>query len=172
VEVRPARIEDAAQIAEIHVRSWQGAYRGLMPQVYLDALEPAQRLDRWVERLTDGDRTTGGCIVVAGDEGAVAGFATFGAARDRDAAPGTGEVMALYLAPRAWDQGLGRELMAAALRHLADLGYRQVTLWVLDSNARARRFYEAAGLAADGAVKVDESHGFPLTELRYRRLLP
>jgi hypothetical protein len=43
---------------------------------------------------------------------------------------------------------------------------------VLDSNARARRFYEAAGFSPDGGVKVDATRGFPLTEVRYRRPLP
>jgi hypothetical protein len=55
---------------------------------------------------------------------------------------------------------------------LATVGYGQVTLWVLASNARARRFYEAAGLRPDGAVKVDDSRGFALSEVRYRRSLP
>jgi hypothetical protein len=34
VPVRPARIEDVADIAQIHVRSWQAAYTGLIPQSY------------------------------------------------------------------------------------------------------------------------------------------
>ena len=61
--------------------------------------------------------------------------------------------------------------MTAALGRLTELGYRQATLWVLDSNARARRFYAAAGFQPDGAVKVDDSRGFPLAEVRYRRSL-
>jgi hypothetical protein len=43
---------------------------------------------------------------------------------------------------------------------------------VLDSNARARRFYEAGGWHADGAAKQDDSFGVPMTEERYRRSLP
>jgi hypothetical protein len=46
------------------------------------------------------------------------------------------------------------------------------TLWVLQDNARARRFYSQAGWAADGAAKTDDVDGFPLLEVRYRRPLP
>ena len=181
MEVRRARIEDAERIAEIHVRSWQGGYRGLIPQDYLDSLDPARRLAFRIERLKDADWAHGGCLVVLGDDGDLAGFADVGRTRDTD--PGTGlgpgpgpagvaEVMAVYLAPEAWGAGLGRELMRASLRHLTDCGYEQVTLWVLASNLRARRFYEAAGFRPDGGTKVDASHGFVLDEVRYRRALP
>jgi hypothetical protein len=55
--IRAARVTDAPQIALVHVRSWQFAYRGLLPQVYLDGLDPAQRVGRWERSLaeaTDG----------------------------------------------------------------------------------------------------------------------
>jgi ribosomal protein S18 acetylase RimI-like enzyme len=185
MEVRRAQLEDAEPIAEIHVRSWQGAYQGLIPQDYLDGLDPARRLAFRVERLKDADWAHGGCLVITGDDGDVAGFADVGRTRDTGAGAGSdgdsgtagdtggiAEVMAIYLAPAAWGTGLGRELMRASLRHLTDCGYREVTLWVLASNVRARRFYEAAGFRPDGGTKVDVSHGFVLDEVRYRRPLP
>jgi ribosomal protein S18 acetylase RimI-like enzyme len=61
--------------------------------------------------------------------------------------------------------------MASALDRLAAAGYEQATLWVLDTNARARRFYEAAGFRADGAEKPDDRGTFTLREVRYRRPL-
>lgn len=51
--VRPARITDADGIAEVHVRSWQAAYRGLMPQEVLDGLSVAQRAEGWRRILGD-----------------------------------------------------------------------------------------------------------------------
>jgi GNAT superfamily N-acetyltransferase len=173
VEVRPARIDDAPRIAEIHVLGWQGGYEGLMPQDYLDGLDPADRLPRWIQSLREADWSRGGCLVVADDDGMLAGFADVCRSRDDDAESGkVGEVRAIYLIPDAWGKGLGRELMAAALTHLAGLGYDEVTLWVLATNARARRFYEAAGFLPDGSTKVDDSIGFRLREARYRRSLP
>lgn len=173
VDIRAARVEDAGRIAEIHVLGWQGGYRGLMPQDYLDGLDPAQRLAFRIQVLQQADWwSRGGCFVVSDDDGVLAGFADVGRSRDDDAEPGeVGEVMAIYVAPDAWSTGLGRELMNAVLTHLAKIGYGQVTLWVLDTNARARRFYEAAGFRPDGAVKIDDSRGFSLREVRYRRTL-
>ena len=84
----------------------------------------------------------------------------------------SGELAAIYLLPGAWGKGLGRELMSSALSALSDAGFGEATLWVLDTNSRARRFYEAAGWHADGAVTQDGTRGFVLNEVRYRRPLP
>jgi hypothetical protein len=62
--------------------------------------------------------------------------------------------------------------MAVALGRLGEAGFGRVILWVLDSNVRARRFYEAGGWHADGTAKQDDSFGVPMTEVRYRRSLP
>ena len=170
--VRPARAADAAQIALVHVRSWQGAYRGLLPQDYLDGLDPAQRLARWQQALTETNGPRAGTLV-ADQDGNLLGVASYSPSRDEDADPDrTGEIGAIYLLPGAWGQGVGRRLMDATLERLATADFDQATLWVLDSNLRARRFYEAGGWLADGAAKRDESRGFPVSQVRYRKALP
>lgn len=40
MDIRPTRMQDAPEIAVVHVLSWQAAYRGLLPQAYLDGLDP------------------------------------------------------------------------------------------------------------------------------------
>jgi GNAT superfamily N-acetyltransferase len=171
MQIRPAVVEDAPQIGEVHVRSWQGAYRGLIPQNYLDGLDPARSSEMWTRRLDSVDWDRGGCLVAAGADG-VLGFADFGPTRDEDEGElRVGEVTAIYLAPSAWGTGCGRELMTTALKLLAAAGYDEATLWVLDTNARARRFYELAGFHADGTEKIDDRHTAVLRELRYRRAL-
>ncbi len=172
MEVRLACRAELRRIAEIHVRSWQAVYKGLLPQDFLDALDPADGLDRREQAFAVIDWHSGGILVAAdGDE--LCGFANVGPTRDDDADESqVGEVRAIYLAPDAWGQGFGRELMAAALERLAHAGFAQATLWVLDTNARARRFYEAAGFQPDGSAKYDDTRGFRLCEIRYRRTLP
>ena len=172
MDIRPARLQDAPEIADVHVRSWQAAYRGLLPQAYLDSLDPAQRVGRWERSLSAADSDGGTLVADAG--GYLAGFVSYGPARDDDAdSQRAGEIYAIYLMPAAWDGGIGRQLMVTALDRLGEAGlFDQVILWVLDSNARARRFYEAGGWLADGAAKQDDSFGVPITEVRYRRSLP
>ena len=172
VTIRRATISDAARIAATHVRSWQSAYRGLIPQDYLDSLDPAQRLAWRQQILASVDWSVAG-VLVAEDESGLTGFADFGPTRDADEDPRLiGEIRAIYAAPAVWGLGHGRELMTAALGGLTTVGYGEATLWVLDSNKRARRFYEAAGFRADGSAKEYEGPGFTLPEVRYRRLLP
>jgi ribosomal protein S18 acetylase RimI-like enzyme len=171
-EIRPARTADAAQIALVHVRSWQSAYRGLVPQEYLDSLDPVQRLAGWERILAKLDPVSDG-VLVAGEANRLQGFVAYCPSRDDDTDPtDTGEVTVLYLLPGAWGQGTGRRLMAAAVDGLTAAGYDHAILWVLDSNARARRFYHAAGWSPDGSAKDEDIGGAAVTELRYRRSLP
>lgn len=172
VVIRVARVADAAQIAVVHVRSWQGAYRGLLPQAYLDGLDPAQRVDRWERSLAEPDTSRAG-VLVADADGSLLGFADYSPSRDADAdAAVVGQVNAIYLLPDAWGQGVGRQLMDAAVDRLIGATFSQATLWVLDSNVRARRFYESGGWSADGSERQDDSRGFLITQVRYWKSLP
>jgi GNAT superfamily N-acetyltransferase len=171
LRIRLATADDAAAIAVVHVCAWQAAYRGLLPQDYLDSLDPERRREGWVDILAASDPPRAGTLVIeTGPE--IVGFAGVCPSRDDDADPLTvGEIPAIYLLAAHWGTGSGRRLMAAAVAMLGDGGYRAATLWVLDTNERARRFYRAGGWRADGAVKQDVSHGIELTELRYRRAI-
>ena len=169
--IRTARVTDASQIAVVHVRSWQGAYRGLLPQAYLDGLDPAQRVGRWERSLAEAEDRRNG-VLVADASGTLLGFVGYSPSRDGDADPArVGEIDAIYLLPNAWGKGVGRLLMDAALGRLAEARFDRVTLWVLDSNVRARRFYDAGGWLADGARKIEDSRGFPVAQVRYKRSL-
>jgi ribosomal protein S18 acetylase RimI-like enzyme len=96
----------------------------------------------------------------------VAGFATLGPAQEP---AGAGELYAINVDPDHWGTGAGRALLQASQAELARLGFAETVLWVLPANARARRFYEAAGWAADGAERTSEVFGVTVPEVRYRR---
>jgi GNAT superfamily N-acetyltransferase len=169
--IRRATARDAPGIATVQVRSWQSAYRGRLPQEYLDALTPQRREPHWehLVGLMDWPRT-GTLVAVDGPD--LVGFVQFSPGRDADAETGpSGEVNAIYVLPSAWGTGAGRELMRGAVAALAEAGFRRATLWVLDSNERARRFYAAAGWAPDGTVQEDTVAGALVTEVRYAREL-
>ncbi|MCP2163938.1 L-amino acid N-acyltransferase YncA [Goodfellowiella coeruleoviolacea] len=171
--IRPATPEDATALAEIHVASWQAAYAGHLPDGFLRNLSVADRQRSWQQWLAATDQASS-VLVAEADEHVVAGFAAIGPSRDDNAAPGTGELRSIYLHPKHWGRGLGRLLHDQAIEALRQRRFRQATLWVLASNTRARRFYETAGWAVDGATRTDTSRDGTVLfdEVRYWRDLP
>lgn len=169
MRLRRAEPADAPAVAEVHVRTWQAAYPGLIPQDYLDALRPEDRLGQWEQALGAAPWPA---VVVAEDDGRVVGFTSFGPSRDEDADPAeVGEVQTVYLDPAHWGHGDGAELLGAAVDELRRAGFRRATLWVLDTNARARGFYEHLGWQADGATMRHDWGAFVATDVRYARAL-
>ncbi len=173
VAVRPAVEDDLAAIAEIRVRSWQVAYRGIVPQGYLDSMRPEDDADRrrawFVARRDDGRRDDGRRDAVGIIAGHRAGWVAFGPYRDEDP-PGRrpGEVYAIYVHPDHWGCGVGQAMMRYAVGELRAARLAPVLLWVLEDNARARRFYEREGFRPDGGRHLFEVAGVHLPELRYR----
>ena len=166
--IRPVREADVAAVARLHVAVWQAAYRGLLPDVFLDAQSVERRERMWQGAVGRDDPP----VLVAEMAGRVAGFIWCGPSRDRDApAATTGEVYAIYVAPDLWGSGVSAALMAAGLAGLAALGYAEATLWVLRANARAIRFYTRQGFTADGAEKIEQHGAVTFDEVRYRRSL-
>ena len=49
--VRPATVADAPAMGRLHVRAWQAAYRGEMPDDYLDGLRAEDRAAGWERAL-------------------------------------------------------------------------------------------------------------------------
>lgn len=170
LSIRAATPGDGDTIGAVHVAAWRWAYRGLLPDAFLDGLvEPAWQ-ERWRATLSRGGAARRTWLVEV--DGAACGFCHTGPARDADSAPGWGEVYAIYLAEPAAGRGIGRALMSHALDELRAQGMRVVTLWVLRDNLRARHFYEAAGFRLDGAEKVDtDQQGNRYDEVRYRTVL-
>ena len=159
---------DLASIAEVHVRAWQETYVGQVGQGYLDGLSVDDRTRTWQEWTAGADWPNPDLWVLADDDDVVVGFATTSSSHDPDAAASTGEVPAIYCRQRVWGRGWGRALMGAAMARLRDAGFRDATLWVLETNDRTRRFYEAAGRRWDGSSKPAVIGGQDVTELRYR----
>lgn len=161
--VRDARPEDVADLARVHVASWQEAYRGLIDQAFLDSMDPVARIENW-RRILSQPR---GRVLVGEIDGQVEGFCTVGPAID----PGWGEVYSLYLDPMHWGIGLGRDLLAAGERALAGDGEVRALLWVLQTNTRARSFYERQGWEPSRPIRIENIGGVDVTEVRYEKAL-
>jgi ribosomal protein S18 acetylase RimI-like enzyme len=165
-ELRRATAADARAIGTVHVRSWQRTYRGLVADEVSDALDVDKR-ERFWQRALEGPRQITPLLAVVDDR--VVGFVSAGPCEDEDASRSTGQVYAIYLIAECWDRGLGRDLLQEAEVDLRLAGYKEGSLWVLKTNERARRFYEAAGWRPDGSEKTETFGGANLLEIRYRK---
>ena len=148
----------------VHVDTWRAAYRGIVPDGYLDGLsyEESERL--WQDAMAAGD----GCVFVAEDGAGVFGFAS-GSPRERfsrELREYEGELKTLYVLPSHKGAGVGRQLVGAVARHFVDRGVNSMLLWAFAENRAARGFYESLGgvpVAEDGF----ELSGACLSEVAY-----
>lgn len=149
--------DDFAAAAQVYADSWKHAYRGLMPQRYLDKLNPAG----WIGVLKADPASS----LIALEEDRIVGTAYVTFARDEERV-GFGEIVSLYLLPQAMGKGYGRRLWQAAVEHCRQQGLGGVCLWVLAANEPARRFYEHMGMICSGRSKTEAIGGemLPLTE--------
>jgi len=166
--VRAAKVSDAKDIAQVHVETWQVAYRGQVPDHVLDGLSVEKRVETWRKTLLEKREHT----FVAEVDHRVVGFSYADTTRDEDKDPlVVGEIYSIYLLEEFWGEEMGAQLFEYALSNLNERGFGEVMLWVLDGNKRARKFYEKMGFVADGAKKIEEREGYVLNEVRYHRLL-
>ncbi len=163
-EIRFATQADAQVLGEIHAASWKAAYRGIVPDEVLQNRTAEKRTDYFMRALAE--RREEDAIILV--NGKAAGFVCIGKCRDGDAAPCTGEIWGIYLAPSFWRQGIGTRLIRWGMDTLQKRGYSAIVLWVLAENMAARAFYEKMGFLPDGAEK-EIVLGKPLIECRYRK---
>jgi len=185
ISVRPASPADAATVAAVRAESWRAAYDGIIPADILGRLTSPVLVDQRAQAMRD--RWPAGVLIAEDRPGtdagsgtvAAVGFANFGREREPvggslTAGPGEdpsrAELYAIYVLPRYWSAGAGLALMTEVLHRTTADGYGTLSLWVLERNARARRFYERAGFGLTGHSQVLESLG-GVTELRYEMRL-
>jgi GNAT superfamily N-acetyltransferase len=164
--VRPAIPDDAEGIAKVHVKSWQEAYVGLLPQATLDGLSVPARMRWWSGQLqeTRNDRWT---FVAIDPVSGIVGFAG-GTHPPRIMFGPAFKIPVLYVLQSHLRRGLGRKLMHALGNAMALYGPGDVALWSLASNQPARAFYEAVG-GRLFAVLTERDHGrAPLAGYRWR----
>ncbi|QQG36532.1 MAG: GNAT family N-acetyltransferase [Micavibrio aeruginosavorus] len=145
--IRSAAPDDAAALARIHIAGWRASYTGLVEKSFLDALDETQRTQDWVKWLSEGVEA----LLAHDGNGNPAGFVSFN--RLMTPPPGmspvrplyTSEILAIYILPDYWRQGLGQQLMRAAAARLKEKKHKSLCLWVLERNARGNAFYKALG---------------------------
>lgn len=160
--VKKAAMQDVAAISQIHAASWKEAYKGLVPQAYLDQLKN----DFWEAAFTQwiGDKRLEVLLLL--DSSTPVGTVAYGKARD-ERYSSYGEIVSLYVLPSYFGRGVGKELLEASIQELYKMQYKGIYLWVLKENHRARKFYEKNQFMFTGMELLDTIMEQPIIDLCY-----
>lgn len=151
------KLEDALEVAKIHTFSWQHAYKGIVEQRFLDSIDLEERRLGW-KRGIEND-VPPSVRIVAEYDGIVIGFASGLENRKKTEMPHCdAELWAIYVQPEHFDKGAGKALLSSFKAELHLLGMKNLCIWALTENKRARRFYESQGgiLRSSREIKIGD----------------
>ena len=163
--IRMAQQSDCAELAKVHVASWQAGFKGIINQDYLDKLDVDARALGW-SKLLSGERDK---VYLQFDSESLIGFTSSCHCRDDDAQVTWGEIVTFYFLEQYWGKGFSHKLMSHALEQLELSGNDVTTIWVLKDNFRAQKFYAKHRFVFDGKEKIVDRGPVVLHELRMTR---
>ena len=137
LKIRPAEKEDAFSIATINTLGWKTAYRGLIPDSILDAMEVTEkRIKRTEEAIATIE-----IYLVAENESGVVGFLVGGKTKNKKL-PYPYEIYVFYVHPDYWRCGIGTALIKAFKEKIKETPF---CVFLLDGNSKALNFYQKNG---------------------------
>lgn len=148
ITIRLAKPEDAPDMAEVLARSWEIAYKDIIPMEYIKA-KNATRSDQFARIITHDNKTQ---HVVQADNKTM-GIMNVAPPQDDDVSDEFYELHGLYLHPEYYRMGIGTQTMNFAIDVARNLGKKYMTLWVFAENRNSINFYTKCGYAPDGKTK-------------------
>ena len=165
LRIRNATLSDVKDGARLHVETWQSAYRGLMPNEFLQSLKIEDFEKGWQNAINSIDESR--LKIVAEIEDRIVGFIAAGPSRS-DISEFPEELHAIYVHPKNYGKGIGRKLLESYIEWLRLRKKDSFVLWVLKDNLPARCFYEATGGIELHQEKTDRAFGgVSLIEVAY-----
>lgn len=160
--IRAAIINDVDEITNVHIASWQSAYKGLISREVLANLDHETRKKMWTTSIQENPQET----IVASEGNQIIGFSNFGHYRDNEDDHSLAEIRAIYLLEPYWRKGIGSSLLNRSIEQIEASYYTTFVLWVLNTNTRAIAFYVKHGFEIDGQEKMEKHWGIELNEIR------
>src|SRR5699024_3987611 len=157
-EIRTAGVPDAEDISKVQVDSWRTAYKGIVSDEYLSALDYRKRQAVWESVVTQNNT-----LLLIDEERSTVGFAVGGPERSEEHVGYDGELYAIYLYESVQGTGGGRQLFDAVVADLIERGFESMIIIALEDN-EACGFYEKMGGRVIAKEETDIG-GDRLTEL-------
>lgn len=145
MKIRRAVLTDAANIAQVHVKSWQQSYKGLVDSDYLAQMSIEERTAKWEKWLRQGNSHI--VLVLEDDERNLCGFISGGAIRSHH--PYAGEVYAFYLLKHVQQKGFGTKMLRMFVTELAAIDKNSMIVWVLKDNPAKQAYISLGGKKID-----------------------
>lgn len=164
IEVRWANYNDWKELGSVHSDSYRSAYKGIIPDDFLENFTAEKRQEYFQKVLSEGKEKIAIMFV---DKKAI-GFIIIGKCRDEDLDATYGEIWGIYLLKEYWGKGFGKRLINWGIDRIKENGYFRTALWVLKENENARRFYEHLGFIFDGKEKLIKRDK-ELVQVRYQK---
>ena len=162
VTIKHVSLEDIPLLSHILAASWRVAYRGMIPQDFLDSIEDERWVTPFTYRLTKGGMKADILYV----QQAACGCVVYGPSQNKNYS-GWGEICCLYLLPEYTRKGYGKQLLLFAMDQMKKENIHDFYLWALDENLSARKFYEKVGYTLTSDIYTVEMGGKLLTDYRY-----
>ncbi|SCL30616.1 L-amino acid N-acyltransferase YncA [Micromonospora nigra] len=181
--VRPARPDDAGEIARIQLATWRAAYRRILPRHVLDNLDEAYLARRWDAAVRQPPGGTHRVLVAVeqAEQSYLVGFAASGPADAEALAPNEpagslgADVVAvtdLLVEPRWGRRGHGSRLLAASVDLWREDGFGRAVAWVFDGDEASRKFLTTTGWEPDGAARALDVDDMLVPQLRLHVAVP
>ena len=154
-----ATLNDAAEVARVHVATWKEAYAGILSDDFLKSISFERWLQLREENIKESNAADSGKAYLIGcdDEGAIRGFVAGG--KNRSSMQGfDAELYAAYVLPSFQRQGIGNSLVLALTDWLIGQNFNAMCCWILRDNP-ARQFYETVGGKRQEATREMEIGG-------------
>jgi GNAT superfamily N-acetyltransferase len=175
--VRPARPEDAAEIARIQLSTWRSSYRRMFPPHVLANLDEAYLTRGWSEAIESAPSKRHRVLISVEQSAtstAVVGFAAAGPADEQALAPeeppladDVAAITELLIEPRWNRRGHGSRLLAAVVDLWREDGFATAVAWAYEQDKPMQKFLASAGWETDGAGRALDVDDMLVPQVRF-----
>lgn len=150
ITIRLATPYDAPKMAEIHMKSWEIAYKDIIPIDFINE-KNSTRHSLYKRVITEENMNS--YIILDGDK--EVGIFKIADPQDNDLGDDFYELHYIYLHPDYFRLGIGTKVMEFVCDKVRCLNKKAISCWVLADNVNSIQFYDKCGFIPDGASKIN-----------------